>query len=100
MFAAQHGRLPDGWRALRDTINQDKAPQAKLRETLTKARASLKSGSTRLLPPQQWMFRKASDSKLPPINNQPLNQPLSVLLDSMKRKKADLTKSLEFARHF
>lgn len=96
MFAAQHGRLPDGWRALRDTINQDKAPQAKLRETLTKARASLKSGSTRLLPPQQWMFRKASDSMLPPINN----QPPSVLLDSMKRKKADLTKSLEFARHF
>eukprot|EP00092_Neocalanus_flemingeri_P036978 GFUD01040257.1.p1 GENE.GFUD01040257.1~~GFUD01040257.1.p1 ORF type:complete len:1284 (-),score=419.89 GFUD01040257.1:168-4019(-) len=106
MLAGQHGRLPDGGRALRDTITQDKSRLHKMRELLVKARASLQSAGSlpepmgaRALPPlassTQGMFRKASDSKFPSINN----QPPSVQLESAKRKKADLTKSLEFAKH-
>jgi len=95
MLANQHGRLPDGGRGLRETISQDKAGMAKMRELLVKARSSLQSSSFPQPSASQGMFRKASDSKLPPINNQPPN----VQLDSMKRKKADLTKSLEFAKH-
>jgi len=63
---------------------------------LSKARASLQSN--RSLPPPiaaQGMFRKASDTQLPLINNQPPN----AQLDSLRSKKANLTKSLEFAKH-
>ena len=70
-----------------------------------KARASMQSSrslpqpvASRNLPPpaaSQGMLRKASSSPLRPINN----QLPSVQLESAKRKKADLTKSLEFAKH-
>jgi len=97
MLAQNHGRLPDGGRALRDTISQDKIKMVKMRELLVKARASVQSGQGRPLPPpaNHGMFRKSSDSKMPVINN----QPPSVQLETVRRKKADLTKSLEFAKH-
>jgi len=96
MLAQQYKRLPDGGMALRETISRDKSSLEKMRETLSKARASLQSN--RSLPPPiaaQGMFRKASDTQLPLINNQPPN----VQLDSLRSKKANLTKSLEFAKH-
>ena len=87
LLAQQHGRLPDGGRSLRETIAADKASLTKLREVLVKARASVQSTK----PVAQGMFMKTSNSNIPPINNQPPN----VQLSSLKKKKADLTKSLQ-----
>merc|ERR1719158_275866 len=95
MLAQQYKRLPDGGKSLRDTISRDKANLEKMREVLFKARASIQSSMPLPQPVTQGMFRKTSDSKLPPLNNQPPN----VQLDNWRTKKANLVKSLEFAKH-
>ena len=101
IMVAQSGkRLPDGGKSLRDTITRDKDQLAKLRATLEKARTSLGmlsstgSGSA-TSNSNQGMFRKTSDSKLPLLNNQPPEE----LLQASRKKKLELLKSLEYARH-
>ena len=100
MMVAQSGRrLPDGGKSLRDTITRDKEHLAKLRTTLEKAKTSLgmlsstTSGATSNT--SQGMFRKTSDSKLPLLNNQPPEEQLQ----ASRKKKLELLKSLEYARH-
>jgi len=92
MVAQMHGRLPDGGKSLRQTITSDKTRLAELREILAKAR---KSPPTKLPSSGQGMFRKTSDSKLPMISNQPPD----VQLETSRKKKLDLLKSLEYAKH-
>jgi len=93
MVAMMKGRLPDGGKSLRDTITADKNQLTKLRETLAKAKESL--GSAGAGSSGQGMFRKTSDSKLPVISN----QPPEVQLEAARRKKLDLLKSLDYAKH-
>ena len=99
MLVAQSGkRFPDGGKSLRETITRDKNQLAKLRETLEKARTSLgmfSSTGTAASNSGQGMFRKTSDSKLPLLNNQPPEQQLQ----ASRKKKLELLKSLEYARH-
>ena len=93
MVAMMKGRLPDGGKNLRDTITADKNQLTKLRETLAKAKESL--GSAGAGSSGQGMFRKTSDSKLQVISN----QPPEVQLETARRKKLDLLKSLDYAKH-
>jgi len=92
MVAQMHGRLPDGGKALRQTITSDKTRLAELRETLAKYKKTVPSQ-----PPSsgQGMFRKTSDSKLPMISNHPPD----VQLESARKKKLDLLQSLQYAKH-
>ena len=100
MMVAQSGkRLPDGGKSLRDTITRDKDQLAKLRATLEKAKTSLGMLSSTTSSTQsnsaQGMFRKTSDSKLPLLNNQPPEEQLQ----ASRKKKLELLKSLEYAKH-
>merc|ERR1719320_208244 len=100
MMVAQSGkRLPDGGKSLRNTITRDKDLLVKLRATLEKAKTSLGMLSSTTSSTQsnsaQGMFRKTSDSKLPLLNNQPPEEQLQ----ASRKKKLELLKSLEYAKH-
>ena len=75
---------------------RDKSSLEKMRNTLSKARDSLQSNKSMTQHiAAQGMFRKDSSMHPSQINNQPPN----VQLDSLRSKKANLIKSLEFAKH-